>query len=174
MITRVRAQHPTTKVTFVLGAIGILGLGLSGCSKPSVDGPTWSLTGSRAVAPPVPRDATPPMPVYRGGRDPLTGHANVDATPLSPSVAQQSGAAAMGQSSGAVNKPTGVTMAALPPPTSPVTKTPDGRLIVTVQPGETLTAIAATHRVSISGLMFTNNLRNPSVTPGQKLVLPPR
>jgi hypothetical protein len=176
MITNVSAQRPTYLRVFVLVTIGVAGLGVSlgGCSKPSVDGPTWSLTGSREVAPPVPHEPIVQTPVYRGGRDPSTGRAMGDAAPSQVMADPKSSTRGLRPTLQAPEKPGGVTMAALAPPPSPVSKTPDGRTIVTVQPGETLTGIAAAHRVSISGIMFANNLRNPTVVSGQKLVLPPR
>lgn len=43
---------------------------------------------------------------------------------------------------------------------------------IEVQPGDTLYALAARHRVSISELMSVNGLSDPTLHPGQKLVLP--
>jgi murein DD-endopeptidase MepM/ murein hydrolase activator NlpD len=43
---------------------------------------------------------------------------------------------------------------------------------VEVQPGDTLYELAARHRVSISELMSVNGLSDPTLRPGQKLVLP--
>jgi LysM domain len=176
MITNVRAQRPKQSLALMLGTIGAfaLSVGLGGCSKPSVDGPTWSLTGSREVAPPIPPEPVGQTPVYRGGRDPSTGRAMGDAAPPHVVADVKSSARGLQPTYQAPGKSGGVTMAALAPPSNPITKTPDGRTIVTVQPGETLTGIAAAHRVSISGIMFANNLRNPTVVSGQKLVLPPR
>lgn len=147
--------------------------GVSGCAKTQTDGPTWSLTGSRAVAPPVPQPAEP-RPVYRGGRDPATGlaqpalqeptprHASVEMAPLAPIASTPAKPNALAK--------TGVGVAA----PAPANKTADGRMIVDVRPGDTLTGIAAAHRVSVAGLMFTNNLRSPAVEPGMRLVLPSR
>jgi LysM repeat protein len=145
-------------------------LGVGACSKPDVDGPTWSLTGSRAVAPPTPVEPVRQPPVYRGGRDPATGLAIGEAArPNLPAEITPLGAV----------KPSAGKVQAIGVATSPSlsqvpTKTADGRAIVQVRPGDTLTSIAATHRVSIAGLMFANNLRNPTVEPGMHLVLPPR
>jgi hypothetical protein len=146
---------------------------ITGCAKSPTDGPSWSLTGSRAGAPTAPTPS-PPQPVYRGGRDPATG--------LAPPAYQEP-----------MPRPASVAMAPLPPVAqtpakpgvpanagisvaapAPASKTADGRTIVDVRHGDTLTSIAAAHRVSVAGLMFTNNLRSPAVVPGQRLVLPPR
>lgn len=158
----------------ILPAVASLSV-LAGCAKGPTDGPTWSLTGSRAMAPvpPEPMAAIRPpdrAPVYRGGRDPSTGLAQPQATvdmaplppPTQPTYAPKS-----------TVKP-GVLAAAPVAPAGAVGKTADGRLIIDVRPGDTLTGIAAAHRVSVAGLMFTNNLRSPVVEPGMRLALPPR
>ena len=125
-----------------------------------------------AVRPPD-RDPVYRAPVYRGGRDPSTGlaqqQATVDMAPLPP-LTQPAQPTYAPKS---IAKP-GVLAAAPVAPAGAVGRTADGRLIIDVRPGDTLTGIAAAHRVSVAGLMFTNNLRSPVVEPGMRLALPPR
>jgi LysM repeat protein len=166
-----------SSLRFTASCMAVLAItaGLTGCAKSPVDGPTWSLTGSRTMAPPAPQPVEV-RPVYRGGRDPATGlaqphiqepaprQASVEMAPLAPlpsGIAKPSALAPQKQ---------GVSAAA----PSPVSKTADGRTIIDVRPGDTLTGLATAHRVSVAGLMFTNNLRSPAVEPGMRLVLPPR
>lgn len=43
---------------------------------------------------------------------------------------------------------------------------------IDVAPGDTLYRLSSQHRVSISDLMAANNLQNPALKPGQKLIIP--
>ncbi|HRR27129.1 MAG TPA: LysM peptidoglycan-binding domain-containing protein [Acidobacteriota bacterium] len=53
-------------------------------------------------------------------------------------------------------------------------RTPDGRLLYRVQPGDTLSAIAADMGLSVKDLQSSNRLRSPDqIYVGQELVLPP-
>lgn len=43
---------------------------------------------------------------------------------------------------------------------------------IEVQPGDTIYGLSKRHRVTIAGIMSVNDLRNPTIKPGQKLYLP--
>jgi LysM repeat protein len=152
--------------------VAIAATGVAGCAKSNPDGPTWSLTGSRGAAP-LPPEPISPRPEYKGGRDAQTGlarapgpqpitaiqparHAAVEIAPLPPIAGQ------------AANTKPAAAPAARPG------RTADGRTIIDVQTGDTLTSISAAHHVSVAALMFANNLRSPAVQPGMRLVLPTR
>lgn len=47
-----------------------------------------------------------------------------------------------------------------------------GGRTIDVQPGDTLFGLSKQHKVAISELMSANNLQNPTIRPGQKLVIP--
>ncbi len=47
-----------------------------------------------------------------------------------------------------------------------------GGRTIDVQPGDTLYGLSKQHKVAISELMSANNLQNPTIRPGQKLIIP--
>lgn len=123
--------------------------------------PSQQTTG--AVPPPLPSvpmrqnaGVAPPPPVVAAPAD------NVSVAPLP----------------GAAARP----VAALPPP--PVNQAapklapaapvpPAGAQTVEVQQGDSIYAIARRHGISIAELMSANSLTNPTIRPGQRLIVPP-
>jgi hypothetical protein len=173
----------------------VLALALSGCSSSKLSGPSWNLTGGKGATPipERPINPNPPQaaglpaperqpPIYRGGRDPVSGRAPGWGTPPAgfdnrasqPQAAQPQyqgqppayvpGASAPGAP---VYAPSGG--AAMPSAGSG-----NGPRTVDVRPGQSLASIAAENRVSIASLMQANKLRDAYVIPGQQLVIPPR
>jgi LysM repeat protein len=149
----------------------LLSLSLAGCANPYADGPAWSLMGSRAVPIAHPEPVSSQTSVGQDAatsqglatQEPRAPHLRTEVTPLAPPMIPSSARNRSATAGGVTN-----VVHAAP------TKTADGRTVVSVQTGDTLSSIAATHRVSVAGLMFANNMRNPAVQPGMKLVLPPR
>lgn len=188
-------------------------LALAGCSNgPSLSGPSWNLTGSRmsvstppkVMSQPASADANAPQPVYRGGRDPVTGRASADGAPAQPLASLASPpttvAAATPPPAGPPAAPPPRSVAApaavqasvpqaapvpavAPPPTqappvavSAPSAVPSGQRpqVVEVQQGDSLAKLASQYKVSIASLMQANKLRDPYISPGQWLVLPKR
>jgi hypothetical protein len=176
----------------------VLALALAGCSSSKLSGPSWNLTGGKGATPIPERsiNPNPPQaaglpaperqpPIYRGGRDPVSGRAPGWGTPPAgfdnrssqPPSAQPSssqpyqsqppaynpGAVAPGAP---VYSPGGAAMPTAAPGYGPRT--------VDVRPGQSLASIAADNRVSIASLMQANKLRDAYVIPGQQLVIPSR
>lgn len=180
---------------------------LGGCGNgPSISGPSWNLTGSRTSVAPSPSTSItqPPKtePVYRGGRDPVTGRAEPEApapakvAALAPPTQLPAQAPALAAAPKLVQPPSHATpppptTAAAPTPTPTPTLTPvaaattalapvavmkpAGRpQVVEVKQGDSLARIASEYKVSIASLMHANKLRDPYIAPGQWLVLPKR
>lgn len=174
-------------------AAALAALTLAGCSSgPSLSGPSWNLTGSRAsvATPPKvmsqPATANPnvPEPVYRGGRDPQTGRAMTEGPTPPPSQAAPPTVVATATPYPAASQPRHVTTTVVMPPaaapapvaaSAPPAVVPGQRpQVVEVRQGDSLAKIAADYKVSIASLMQANKLRDPYVSPGQWLVLPKR
>lgn len=179
---------------------------LGGCGNgPSISGPSWNLTGSRTSVAPSPSTSItqPPKktePVYRGGRDPVTGRAEPEApapakvAALAPPTQLPAQAPALAAAPKLVQPPSHATP---PPPTTAAAPTPTPTLtpvaaattalapvavmkpagrpqVVEVKQGDSLARIASEYKVSIASLMHANKLRDPYIAPGQWLVLPKR
>lgn len=159
---------------------------IAGCSGGGrFAGPSWNLTGGKGAAPlpeqPIhrqPQAAGLPAPerqppIYRGGRDPVSGRApgwgapqsGFETRPLPQASPQQN---QMQQP--AVRQPDTRTPSS---PSRGAQGAPAGHL-VEVRPGQSLAMIAGEHRVSIASLMQANGLRDPYIIPGQQLVIPQR
>jgi hypothetical protein len=139
---------------------------LAGCAQNSGSAGPETITGSapqvrvaRAEAEEAPRPV-PPDPYksvqYRGGRDPVSGVApgldgQMPAPPTPPAAAKRTATAA---------KPAAATAAAV------------SGTIVEVKPGDTLFAIAARNKVTLTALRQANQLTSDKIIPGQRLVLP--
>jgi len=91
--------------------------------------------------------------VYRGGRDPVTGRAPQPQSWNAPSSASQPRAEA-------------VSTAQRPRVA--------GRTVVEVVEGDTLYGLSTKYRVSMNSIMAANGLKDPTLTPGQKLTIPAR
>lgn len=104
--------------------------------------------------------ATPADPYkdvqYRGGRDPVTGVA-IGAGGKEP------------QSRGASSRPGAQAGMAQ---SGRVASAAEDGTTVTVQPGETLSALATRHRVTVGAIMQANRLASDRVIAGQRLVIP--
>lgn len=174
-------------------AAALAALTMAGCSSgPSLSGPSWNLTGSRAsvATPPkvMSQPATPnanvPEPIYRGGRDPQTGRAMTEGSVTPPPQATPPVAVAAATPPPAAPQTRPVTTTVVTPPaaapapaaaSAPAAGIPGQRpQVVEVRQGDSLAKIAADYKVSIASLMQANKLRDPYVTPGQWLVLPKR
>lgn len=176
-------------------------IALTGCSNgPSISGPSWNLTGSRTsvttppkvMSAPVSQDASTPQPVYRGGRDPVTGRAAAEgpiapqaptmppttiaaATPPPAALAPRAAPAPVPQTTApTASAPPAATPSAVPTSAPAAAGTNQRPQVVEVQQGDSLAKIAAQYKVSIASLMQANKLRDPYISPGQWLVLPKR
>jgi hypothetical protein len=161
---------------------------IAGCSNSGrFGGPSWNLTGGKGAAPlpeqPIHRqpqavglpapDRQPP--IYRGGRDPVSGRAPGWGTPQHGLETRQLPPPQQSQ-------PHSLPPAAQPPAYLPPANKPSPRgqqgasagKLVDVRPGQSLAMIAGEHQVSIASLMQANGLRDPYVIPGQQLVIPAR
>jgi murein DD-endopeptidase MepM/ murein hydrolase activator NlpD len=145
-----------------LVAISLIGLGLAGCSADSgrfneglfgSSSPQASrndVTGSVQTAP-ASHVESRPLP-HLGSTDEGTSGGGRGMGSYAPSRGEVTGS-----------------VAAAPPPSW----TWDGGTPITVEPGETLEAIAHRHGVPVSAIMQANNISNPAaVHPGQHLVIP--
>jgi hypothetical protein len=166
---------------------------LAGCSaNAKLSGPSWNLTGGKGATPipERPINANPPqpaavpqpngnVPVYRGGRDPVSGRAPTWGAPpqgFATQPQQSPPAYVPPQQPASAPQPSYNAPAYTPPvqqPRAPVA-TQNGARTVEVRPGQSLAIIASEQRVSIAALMQANNLRDAYVIPGQTLVIPPR
>lgn len=157
---------------------------VAGCSASGkLSGPNWNLTGGKGAAPipERPINAHPPQPaglpaperqppIYRGGRDPVSGRAPTWGGPpqgFQPRAAQHPATQPLQPTSQPAATPvyrpqSGAAPGGYAPPR------------IEVKPGQSLASIATQHRVSIASLMQVNGLRDAYVIPGQTLVIPPR
>ena len=151
--------------------------GRSGVGAPASSVQTAPAFADDNVVRPAPRDGAPtasinsPMP--RGGSNSSTGVsvANLPDPPVQPKIPQDvppRRAAAKPAPAGAAAAvvPGGAILAGQPTPSA------KGGQTIEVAPGDTLYRLSTQHRVSISDLMAANNLQDPALKPGQKLVIP--
>jgi len=96
--------------------------------------------------------------VYRGGRDPLTGKAQPPTWGSPPTVGQPGQA----QQAGVAAPRTGQRSQVA------------GRTVIEVGEGDTLYGLSTKYRVSMNSIMLANGLNDPSLAPGQRLVIPTR
>lgn len=155
----------------------------------------WGNDTTAAAPQPSSYDSDGPTtarPVYRGGRDPVTGRAQ-EWPPASPQygVPQYGGA----QQTTAVERsalnplpqappfaaqPISPRTAYAPPPPAsyapgaPARGTASGSASVEIKPGDTLYRIAKANNVSVPALMQANSLSNEIVKVGQRLTIPGR
>jgi hypothetical protein len=170
----------------------VLAIALAGCSaNAKLSGPSWNLTGGKGAAPVPERpiNAHPPQaaglpapdrqpPIYRGGRDPVSGRAPGWGTPPAgfdnrasqPHAAQPYSAPPYQPQT----QPAPASSAPSYAPQSGAVAPGNGLRTVDVRPGQSLASIAADNRVSIASLMQANKLRDAYVIPGQRLVIPAR
>lgn len=157
---------------------------LAACSSGGkLGGPSWNLTGGKGAAPipERPIHANPPQaaghpaperpPIYRGGRDPVSGRAPAWGSPQGFDTSRAPAQQPVGAPPASGNaQPSSAPLYTPPRPAAG----PAGARTIEVRPGQSLSLIAAEHRVSIASLMQANGLRDAYVIPGQTLVIPPR
>ena len=151
--------------------------GRSGVGAPASPVSTAPVFAEDNVVRPAPRDggsaASNATPMARGGSHSSTGVsvANLSDVPVQPKIPQDF------PPRRAAAKPAaaGPTAAVVPGGPTPVGQTAAPAIAgqtIEVAPGDTLYRLSTQHRVSISDLMAANNLQNPALKPGQKLVIP--
>lgn len=122
-----------------------------------------SQTDDRGAARPNPTAAAPGYG-YKGGRDPVTGKANVvegNSEKIDVPVKSVKATAAVGAATKPLSAPTTATQP----------KATGGRETI-VAKGDTLHGLSLKHHVSVKSIMTANNLTTSKIYPGQKLVIP--
>jgi murein DD-endopeptidase MepM/ murein hydrolase activator NlpD len=150
--------------------------GRSGVGAPSasISQPAPGFADDNVVRP-APRDgASMPSPMARGGSNASNGVsvANLPDEPVQAKIPQDvPPKRATARPSPAV----GATAAVVPGGTASAGQAAGparAGQTIDVAPGDTLYRLSSQHRVSISDLMAANNLQNPALKPGQKLIIP--
>ncbi len=122
-------------------------------------------------------DGPPASPVYRGGRDPVTGRASNEWPPASPAPIQSATLAPLPasppqypiQSNPAPSYRPSAPYASAP---GAIAASPGG--VVEVKHGDTLYRIAKENNVTVPALMQANGLPNETIKLGQRLNIPAR
>jgi LysM repeat protein len=178
----------------VLSGLPLAACGTASPLPPVSSGPSWSLSRSNAdlsaprggTLPTGRSDTAPaqqPQYSYRGGRDPVTGRALTPSEPLpaAPRAVAQPGSLPDSAPQRPVARDPGVRAVAAYKPIAPGTPYTPAKLEtvrkgerLTVMQGDTITAIAHRHRVSVAEIMRVNSMTTPILQPGQQVLIPER
>ena len=169
----------------IVMVVGALAQGCSASRETGESSPFWKLWGDDKPAAsarlperepwqqPAAFDADAPTgPVYRGGRDPVTGRAQ--AWPPAAAAPTPVAAAPLAPLPPAApnryESPSSPSPYARPAPAAPATAAG----AVEVRTGDTLYRIATTHNVTVPSLMQANGLSSENIRVGQRIVIPGR
>lgn len=133
--------------------------GLTGGTETMRPTPPASVYSDAPAAPSARSDDPHANAVYRGGRDPVTGKAPTPGAAAQQVVPQQPYAPLQPRADAG--------RGAMRPQVA-------GRAVVEVADGDTLYGLSTRYRVSMNSIMAANGLKDPTLVPGQKVVIPAR